>query len=185
MMPLTELAAWVDRDTVFVVTETTRGSGSKFKYDPELGLFRISHVLPVGATFPYDFGFVPSTLGEDGDPLDVLILMDSDSFPGCVAAARLIGVIDATQKEPGKRRAKPNSRLIGIEKHCATWANVSDLRELPKGLLDQIEHFFISYTERRGIEFRPRGRRGPAQARREVEAGAARFRRPGRSAEAA
>src|SRR3954463_14122202 len=85
-----------------VVVETPKGSRNKYSFDEESGLFVLKGVLPSGAYFPYDFGFIPSTKGGDGDPLDVLVLMDEPAFPGCLLSARLIGVIEARQTEKGK-----------------------------------------------------------------------------------
>jgi len=82
--------------TLNAVVETIAGSRNKFAYDEKLGLFRLKGVLPAGASFPFDFGFVPSTKGEDGDPLDVLVLMDEPAFAGCLVPARLLGVTPAT-----------------------------------------------------------------------------------------
>src|SRR4051812_19029265 len=84
-----------------VVVETPRGSRNKFDFDPAVGLFELAGVLPAGASFPFDFGFVPSTRAPDGDPLDVLVLMDEPAFPGCVVRCRLLGVIEAEQTEKG------------------------------------------------------------------------------------
>src|SRR4051794_11635650 len=78
-----------------IVIETPKGSHNKYKYEPKLGAMVLSTVLPEGMAFPYDFGFLPDTKGEDGDPLDVLLLMDEPAFPGCIVQARFIGVIEA------------------------------------------------------------------------------------------
>src|SRR6185295_2715875 len=85
-----------------VVVETPKGSRNKFKFDEEHGLYKLSGVLPAGMAFPYDFGFIPSTRGEDGDPVDVLLLMDEPAFAGCLVASRLIGVIEVEQTEKGE-----------------------------------------------------------------------------------
>lgn len=85
-----------------VIIETPRGSRNKYSYDEERKLIRLSGVLPAGAVFPFDFGFVPQTLGQDGGPLDVLVLMDEPVFPGCLVPCRLIGVIEANQTDGGK-----------------------------------------------------------------------------------
>src|SRR4051812_46072742 len=85
-----------------VVVETPRGTRNKYKYDERRGLFLLHKVLPLGAEFPFDFGFLPSTRGDDGDPLDVLLLTPEPAFPGCVVPARLIGVIEAEQVEDGE-----------------------------------------------------------------------------------
>ena len=87
-----------------VIVDTPKGNRNKFVYDEELGLFRLGGVLPAGAVFPYDFGFVPGTLGGDGDPMDALILMDEPAFVGCLVECRLIGVIEAEQTEDGEKR---------------------------------------------------------------------------------
>jgi inorganic pyrophosphatase len=81
----------MDEHAVRVVIETPKGCRNKFKYDPKLKRFRLDKVLPAGSSFPYDFGYVPGTLAEDGDPLDVLLLMDESPFPGCVVPGRLAG----------------------------------------------------------------------------------------------
>src|SRR5438477_12400620 len=85
-----------------VIIETPAGSRNKFKYDEEHKLYCVNRVLPAGMAFPYDFGFVPGTLAEDGDPLDVLVLMDSPGFPGCLLHCRPIGVMEAEQTEDGE-----------------------------------------------------------------------------------
>ena len=100
---LTHLAAWdAGSGLVNVVVEAPRGSRNKYKYDERHGLFRLSKVLPLGACFPYDFGFIPSTRAEDGDPVDVLVLTEEPAFAGCVLPVRLLGVIEAEQTEGGK-----------------------------------------------------------------------------------
>src|SRR3712207_70105 len=111
--------------TLNVIIETPKGSRNKFKYDEERGLFLLDGVLPLGAVFPFDFGFVPSTLGDDGDPLDVLVLMDEPAFAGCLVPARLIGVIEAEQTEKGKTTR--NDRLITVAENSR---NHRELRSL-------------------------------------------------------
>jgi inorganic pyrophosphatase len=99
---LSEVSPFGDDGDIRVVIETPRGSRSKYRYDPECDCMQLSTVLPEGMVFPYDFGFVPATLGGDGDPLDILVLMEASVIPGCVVRARLIGAIEAEQR----RRAK-------------------------------------------------------------------------------
>jgi inorganic pyrophosphatase len=95
------------------LVDTPKGSRNKFKYDAKLGLYVLGGVLPVGASFPYDFGFVPSTRGGDGDPLDVLLLMEEPAFVGCLVPTRLVGVIEAEQTERDGDTER-NDRLIGV-----------------------------------------------------------------------
>lgn len=173
--PATRLPPFGDDDaTVNVVVETSKGSRNKITFDPERGLYELSGVLPVGASFPYDFGFVPSTLGDDGDPLDVLLLMDEPVFAGCLVSARLVGVITAEQQE-GDSPAERNDRLLAVAEKSRVHADVRGLADLGDALLEEIEHFFVSYNEVKGKRFQPTGRRGARAARTVVEEGAARF----------
>ena len=150
------------------VVETIKGSRNKFAYDEELGLFRLKGVLPAGASFPYDFGFVPSTKGDDGDPLDVLVLMDEPAFAGCLVPARLVGVITAERTERDGT-VERNDRLIAVASNSHTHEGVRQLHDLSSNLLDEIEHFFISYNVVKGKTFTPTGRSGPDVARRLVD----------------
>ncbi len=158
---------------VNVVVDTPKGSRNKFKYDEELGLFRLSKVLPLGSSFPYDFGFVPSTRGGDGDPLDVLVLTDEGTFCGCVLGVRLLGVLEAEQTEKGE--TVRNDRLIGVVETPYNKPEVRSLLEVAGTRLDDLEHFFVSYNRAEGRQFRPLGRRGPEEAERLLRAGERQF----------
>src|SRR5258708_40081231 len=102
-----------EADLVTVIIETPKGSRNKYAYDPEERIFALRKVLPAGMAFPYDFGFVPSTLADDGDPLDVLVLMDEPAFAGCKLTCRLIGVIEGEQGD--KKKAERNDRVVAVE----------------------------------------------------------------------
>src|SRR6187399_1471528 len=78
-------------DAIQVIIETPKGSRNKYAFDAEQKIFELKKVLPAGMAFPYDFRFVPSTIAEDGDPIDVLVLMDEPAFPGCLLQCRLVG----------------------------------------------------------------------------------------------
>ncbi|MBA3357443.1 MAG: inorganic diphosphatase [Pyrinomonadaceae bacterium] len=158
-----------------VIVDTPKGNRNKFEYDEKSELFKLSGVLPVGASFPYDFGFVPSTRGEDGDPLDVLLLMDDPAFVGCLVPARLLGVIEAEQTERSGDTMR-NDRLIAVAAKSITHRSLKSLGTLDGNLVDQIEHFFISYNEIKGKQFKPLGRFGPTRARRLIDEGTKLFR---------
>jgi inorganic pyrophosphatase len=158
-----------------VIIETPKGSRNKFNYDEERGLFKLGGVLPTGAVFPFDFGYVPSTIGGDGDPLDVLLLMDEPAFTGCLVMARLIGVIEAEQTERDGETTR-NDRLIAIASEARAHREVRSLQKLNETLVDEIEHFFVSYNEIKGKEFKPLGRFGPTRATKLIEEGIKRFR---------
>jgi inorganic pyrophosphatase len=152
---------------VNVVIDTPRGSRCKYKLDEKAGLFRLNKLLPLGAHFPYDFGFIPSTRGEDGDPLDVLVLMEEPVFVGCVVPVWLVGAIEAEQTEKGK--TVRNDRLLGVVETPFNPPEVRALEELGEKRLDEIERFFISYNEMEGRQFRPTGRKDTEAAERLVE----------------
>jgi inorganic pyrophosphatase len=171
-------------DELNVIIETPKGSRNKYNYDEESQLFKLGGVLPAGAVFPYDFGFIPSTLGGDGDPLDVLLLMDEPAFPGCLVPARLIAVIEAEQTERDGETTR-NDRLIALAADSHTHSSVRTLADLSSNLLDEIEHFFVSYNQIKGKEFKPLGRFGHVKAAKLIEEGARVFRKkmraPGKS----
>ncbi len=145
-----------------VIIDTPAGSRNKYKFDEPTGLFRIARVLPEGMAFPYDFGSIPGTRAEDGDPLDVLVLGQAASFPGCLTHVRLIGEIEATQRE-GRRQIR-NSRLIGVALTPVNHPRITSLRTLEPEQLHSIEQFFVAYNRAQGRDFRVRSRRGPREA---------------------
>ena len=153
-----------------VIVETARGGRNKMAYDEELGVFRLKKVLPEGMSFPYDFGFVPSTRGQDGDPLDALVLMDEAATTGCLVACRLIGVILGEQR--AKRRRIRNDRLVAVAVPSHTHADLKHVDDLNKSLLSELEKFFINYHAEYGEEFRVLGCKGPRSAWKLVEQGA-------------
>lgn len=168
------LARQKESGDLHVIIDTPKGSRNKYKYDEDLGLFKLGGVLPAGAVFPFDFGYVPSTLGGDGDPLDVLLLLDEPAFVGCLVEARLIGVIEAEQTEKGETTR--NDRLLAVAAASRAHKQARSLNSLNETLLDEIEHFFVSYNEIKNKVFKPLGRSGPQRALELIKAGEKLFR---------
>ena len=162
-----------DEETWNIIIETPQGSRNKFDYDPARGLFKLKKVLPLGNVFPFDFGFMPSTLADDGDPLDVLVLMDAPAFTSCLVEAQLVGVIEGEQLVEGKKQR--NDRLIAVAAASHQYQEVHTLKDVPNALVTEMEHFFSSYHELEGKPFEALGRRGPKHAERLVKAGMERF----------
>jgi inorganic pyrophosphatase len=131
-----------------IVIETPRGSAEKYNYDPELHLFKLKKILPAGMVFPYDFGFIPGTKGDDGDPLDIIVISEFHSFPGCLMKCRVIGAIVAEQSEK-KRSDKMirNDRFIAIPKVAKMFAEFDSIRDLPDQVLEELGQFFINYNK--------------------------------------
>jgi inorganic pyrophosphatase len=171
-----------DGNLVHVVIETPKASRNKYAFDPELKIFQLKKVLPEGMTFPYDFGFVPSTKAEDGDPVDVLVLMDEPAFAGCLLKCRVIGVIEGEQ---GKKKQKErNDRIVAIEQANHSFADVNHIRDLGGKFVRELEEFFVNYHEHMGKRYRILGVKGPTKARRRIEDGIKAMRGGGESASA-
>ena len=165
---------------VNVFVDTPRGSPIKFKYDIENRCYKASYLLAPGSVFPFDFGSIPGTLAEDGDPLDMLVLVEKPTFVGCLVPVRLLGVLEAEQSQEGTTFR--NDRLIGAAEISREYGKVLTLEEAPKRLLDDIERFFVAYNESRGRVFKVVSRAGPARALRLLDGARRRFLRvvPGR-----
>ena len=151
---LSQLSAFdsKDKNLIQVIIETPRGSRNKFAYDPEQLVFEIKKVLPAGMTFPYEFGFVPSTKAGDGDPIDVLVFMDEPSAPGCLAKCRLVGAIKGEQTD-GKKTIR-NDRLLAVERAAHDYAEITDINDLDKKLLEELEKFFVNFHQLEGKKYK-------------------------------
>ena len=159
-----QLKSFSDKESknkVQVVIETPKGSRNKYAYDPEQKIFALSRVLPAGMIFPYDFGFVPSTQADDGDSLDVLILMDAPAFPGCLVEARLIGVFEGHQVQSGKKHR--NDRLLAVATESQTHSHVNHLDDLNSNLVEEMARFFENYPWK-NESFKVLSRKGPKAA---------------------
>jgi inorganic pyrophosphatase len=158
-----------DKQLLRVVIETPKGSRNKFAYNAKEHTFELKKVLPAGMTFPYDFGFVPSTMADDGDPIDVLVLMDEPAFPGCVLMCRPIGVIEGEQFD--KKNKERNDRIIALERDAHSWSGVSSVADLGNDFCRELEEFFVNYHKLSREKFKVLGLKGPDRARKLVKAG--------------
>ena len=140
---------------IHVVIETPRGTPYKYDYDFDFDLFRMNKILPLGMVFPFDFGFIPSTKAEDGDPLDVLLLLDECGMQGTLVPARPIAVLVANQKEKGKEFR--NDRIVAVSEYSHHYKGIDDIKQLSADLPGEIEVFFKQYNRLAGKEFIPLG----------------------------
>jgi inorganic pyrophosphatase len=145
-----------------VIIETPKGCRNKYSFDTKQRAFVLKSSLPAGMAFPYDFGFVPQTLADDGDALDVLVLMDEPAFPGCVLMARLIGVIEGEQTD--NKTTIRNDRLVAVAETAHMYANVTKLKDLPKKSLNEIQEFFVNYHRLQGKRYKLLGCKGEKTA---------------------
>ena len=177
MPNLTSLPHELDRKSGVcrAIIETPKGRRNKFDYDPKTNLFMLGGLLPEGMSFPFDFGFIPSTLGEDGDPLDVMVLMDEPAHVGCLIEVRILGIIEAEQSEHGK--TKRNDRLLAAAVHSYEHQELKSIDDVTKTLLSQVEAFFVSYNKQRGKKFKITAAGGPKKPMKALEAGIRTFKR--------
>lgn len=162
-MNLSSLPPYDDDGNLNVVVESPKGSSLKFEYEPSRQAFSISRALPLGVTYPYDWGFIPGTRAADGDPTDAMVLHSAATYPGVLLPCRVLGVVKMTQLQKGVRQE--NHRVIAVP----TWNNhldgIDDVSKLPKLLRQELEQFFCTATFFTGKRVRLEGWRGPAHAR--------------------
>ena len=161
---------------VHVVVETPRGSAAKLEFDPDLHVFTLSKPLILGLTYPYDWGFIPSTEGEDGDPVDVLVMHDVATAPGLVLKCKIIGVLQVLQGEKGKKSVR-NDRLIAVPRDSHREKADKDARDLPKPVRKEIEKFFVATDELEDKSLKFLGWKGPKDGERLIGKAAKQFRK--------
>jgi inorganic pyrophosphatase len=153
-----------------VVVEIPRGSRNKYEYDHEHHVIKLDRRLFSATVYPSDYGFIPDTLGEDGDPLDALVLLDDPTFPGCWVSTRPVGVF-WMEDDKG-----PDAKIICVPAGDPRWDGVQEIEDVPGPLLAEIEHFFEVYKMLEpGKHSNTRGYEGTAAAWAEIDAALARY----------
>jgi inorganic pyrophosphatase len=167
------LPPFTEDGDVHVVVETPRGSRAKFAYDPKLESFALSKSLLTGLTYPHDWGFVPSTKAEDGDPLDIMVIHDAATFPGLVVTCRVIGVLQIEQKS--KNKAERNDRLFAVPRRSHSERDLKDVSDLTKPIRQELEKFFIATDELEDKKLNIIGWKGPKAALQSIKDAAKSF----------
>jgi inorganic pyrophosphatase len=175
------LPPFTESGDVHVVVETPRGSRAKFGYDPKLETFAFTKSLLTGLTYPHDWGFVPSTKADDGDPL--MVIHDAATFPGLVVTCRVIGILQIEQSS--KNKSERNDRLFAVPRRSHSEQAIKDVRDISRPVQEELEKFFIATDEledKKAEDPRLEGTKGGGtghQGRRKIfrERGVARTRR--------
>ena len=166
MPNLARLPAWAGNELVHVVVETPRGARAKLTFDAELKTFVLSKSLRVGLSYPYDWGFIPSTRAEDGDPLDAMVIHDAATTPGLVLRCKLIGVLQTLQKTKHDRIR--NDRVIAVPENSHRERELHGVQDLPPELKEELEKFFVATDELEAKTLKFLGWKGSAQAKKLV-----------------
>jgi inorganic pyrophosphatase len=157
------LDAFAADDVFHVVVESPRGSTVKLKWDPDLGAMSVSRPLNLGLAFPFDWGFVPSTKGPDGDPIDALVYWDVSSYPGVVIPCRAIGLVKVDQRDAGGEGRIRNDRIVAVPVE-ARRELVTAPDDLPARIREELNQFFLAATALEGKDARVLGWAGPTEA---------------------
>ena len=158
-------------DVVTAVIEIPRHSRNKYELDKDLGLYRLDRVLHSSVQFPGDYGFIPQTLGDDGDPLDVLVVMTMPVFTGCLVEVRPVGIFHLMDRDAA------DEKIIAVPVADPYGEGIDDIGDLRKHLLKEIEHFFEVYKDLEGVRVRSRGFSDAADARKSILQAVANYRR--------
>lgn len=162
MTNLLKIPTWADEEHIYAVIETPRGSTCKLDFDAALRAFTLAKPLMAGLTYPYDWGFIPSTKAEDGDPLDVLVIHDAQTHPGVILKCTPVGILEVEQTSKGKKER--NDRVFAVPDRSPLETDLKDVRNLPSRAHNELEQFFraTNALEDKQLEFL--GWRGPARA---------------------
>jgi len=162
-----------DKYAIHVIIETPRDIRNKYRFDVKYGIFKLGSVIAEGLAWPYDYGFIPQTLGDDGDPLDVLFLADEPTFTGCLSDARLIGIIRLLKNgEENDRLLACPPRMKGVAQKTDDFDDIDDI---PKDMMRSITTFLVEYSEDQGNDVVFKGVDGRKQAAAAIRQTAERF----------
>jgi inorganic pyrophosphatase len=146
----------INKNSIRVIIETPKGSTEKYAYEKDTGFFLLKKILPAGMVFPYDFGFIPGTHGQDGDPLDIIVLSEFHSFPGVVIECRLVGGFKAKQGKENKNKEE-NDRFLAIPVASAIFQHLTDWKKVPPSIVKELEDFFVNYNKAEHKVFKTKG----------------------------
>jgi inorganic pyrophosphatase len=162
-----KLPTWDDDGHIHTVVETPRGSTCKLDFDPDLGVFTLAKPLMAGLSYPFDWGFIPSTKAPDGDPLDVLIIHDARTYPGVVLKCRPVGVLEVEQTSGAKRER--NDRIFAVPDRSPLETDLKDIRNLPSRARKELEEFFRATNALENKDLKFLGWRGPKHAAKTIK----------------
>lgn len=150
-------------EIINVVIEVPRGGSNKYEYDKDLGVMKLDRVLFASMSYPGDYGFIPSTLGGDGDPLDVVLLSTHPFHPGVLVEARVVGML-VMRDDKGE-----DEKILAVTKNDPRFTDTIELEDVAAHVLDEIEHFFAEYKTLEGKAVETKGWRNRVEAMEEIK----------------
>lgn len=150
-------------EIVRMIVEIPKNSSNKYEYDGKLGVFRLDRALYSPMHYPGDYGFIPGTLAEDGDPMDVLVSADEATFPGCLIEVRPIGVLEMVDEHG------PDQKILAMPDRNPRYEQIHTVDQVFPHVRREIEHFFAIYKELEGKRTEMNGWRGPKEARQAIQ----------------
>lgn len=152
-----------------MIVEIPKNSANKYEYSAELGVFRLDRALYSPMHYPGDYGFIPGTLAEDGDPMDVLISADEGTFTGCMIEVRPVGVLSMVDEHG------PDLKILAVPDRNPRYEQIHTIDQIFPHIRIEIEHFFAIYKELEGKITQMKGWRGPKEAREAIVASRLRY----------
>lgn len=149
-------------EIVRVIVEIPKNSQNKYEYDGRLGLFRLDRTLYSPMHYPGDYGFIPGTLADDGDPMDVLVLVDEPSFTGCLLEARPVGILNMSDNQ------EEDQKVLAVPNRNPRYDQIHTMDQVFPHVRRELEHFFAIYKELEGRVTQMQGWGGPKEARRAI-----------------
>jgi inorganic pyrophosphatase len=149
-------------DVVYTIVEIPKGSRNKYEYHKQAGVLKLDRVLYSSLYYPGDYGLVPRTYYEDGDPLDILVMINEPTFPGCIIEARPIGLFRMMD------RGKPDDKVLAVPDGDPLYKDYHDLNDIPQHFLAEVAHFFSVYKDLEGVRVEPGGWENATAAKKQV-----------------
>lgn len=149
-------------DVVYAVVEVPKGSRNKYEYSKTAGVIKLDRVLYSPLHYPGDYGFIPQSYFEDGDPMDILVMMNAPTFPGCVVEARPLGMFKMIDK------GEPDYKVLAVPATDPNFEDYRDLSDVPKHFPKEVEHFFMVYKQLQGTEVQNEGWVGADEAKKAI-----------------
>jgi inorganic pyrophosphatase len=158
-------------DVANMIVEIPKGRRTKFEVDKTTGLIKMDRYLYSSTMYPGDYGFIPQTLAEDGDPSDILVMVNEPTFSGCLIEARVVGIFKMRDK------GQNDFKLLAVPNKDPLYADIKSLKDVPAHFLREVEHFFSTYKQLEGVTIEPLGWASAEDGRIEVRASIERFRK--------